>query len=307
MNGLVRLPATYSTCAVTITGTPATVITNGQIRDINGNLWNLPASVTIPGGGTTSQQVTASDAGAVSANPGDLSTIATPTAGWISVQNSTAAIPGQPIEPDSRLRARQAISVALPSRTRLAGTIAGLEQTLNVSRVAVLENATSALDANSLPPHSITAIVEGGTDLDVATTIFNNRGIGPYTNGNVAVTVVDPATQFLTEIRFDRPTYVAPYVSITVHGTTGFTSATVTQIQKDIVAYLNALEIGANVTYGEIWGAALNARSNPDAPIFAIRSVFLGLTPSPTGTSDLTLAYYQVSEGLMANVVVTTV
>jgi hypothetical protein len=94
---------------------------------------------------------------------------------------------------------------------------------------------------------------------------------------------------------------------MTVHGLAGFTTATLAAIRTAVVAYLNALSIGEPVVYSELYGAALMARSNPDVPIFSIRSVVSGLAAGPSGTTDIALAFYQVSEATTSTVVVTAV
>lgn len=307
LNGLVRLAATYSTALVTITGTPPAVITNGVIRDISGFLWSLPGLVTIPSGGTVNVTAISQQAGNITAQPGDLQFIQNPQAGWISVTNGAAATAGLPFEPDSQLRARQAISVALPSLTLLQGTIAAIAATSGVTRYNVVENYTSATDALGNPPHSITAVVEGGTDLDVATAIYLHKGIGADPNGTTTVTVTDPLSGFTQDISFERPTYVPSFVTMTVHGLTGYTSVALTQIQTAIVNYLNSLTIGADVVFSELYGAALTARTNPDLPLFSIRSCFSGVAASPTGTADIAVFFNCVSQGISGNVIVTAV
>lgn len=87
------------------------------------------------------------------------------------------------METDEQLRARQALSTRLASHTMLSGTIAGIAAVTNVTRYSVHENYTGFTDAQFCPEHSITCIVEGGTDDDVASAIFLNRGIGCDTYG----------------------------------------------------------------------------------------------------------------------------
>jgi uncharacterized phage protein gp47/JayE len=308
LNGIARKPFSFSTAIVTVNGTPGTVINNGAAQDTNGNTWNLPATVTIPGSGNVNVSATCTIPGNIVAEPNTITIIATPVGGWTSVTNAAVSTPGVPIETDSQLRARQAISVAVPSKTLLAGTIADLAALPGVTRYNVLENPTNAVDVYGNPPHSITAVVEGATDAAVAQTIYNNRGIGCFTNGTDTVVVTDPTNGNITmPISFDRPTYIPIYVTMTVHGFAGFTSATLAQIATDIVNYLNSLQIGENVVFSEIYGAALNARPNPDAPLFSIRSVFTGVAASPSGVADIALLFNQVAQGVAANIVVTTV
>lgn len=307
INGIARKASTFSACAVTLTGTPGAAISNGVIQDVNGMLWDLPPAISIGVAGTLTVTAICETPGNVTALAGQLSQIATPAAGWISVTNATAAVPGQPVEADSLLRARQALSVALPSQTMLAGTVAAIAAIPGVTRYNVLENPTGAVDSYGNPAHSITAVVEGGADLDVATAIFTNRGIGCYTNGTTTVTVTDPNTGATMPIRFTRPSYVAIYVSLSVHGLAGYTTATTAAIQKAITAYLNSLQIGESVILSELYGAALTTRPNPDLPMFSIRALTLGTSASPTSTADLVIAFDHVAQGILVDVAITLV
>ena len=317
LNGIARLPYTYSTAVLAVSGTYGAVITNGVAQDTNGNQWLLPASVTIPISGMINVTATCSTPGNITAEPGTITIIASPTGGWASVNNAGAAIPGTPVETDSQLRARQAISVALPSLTRLAGTVADLLSIPGVTRLNVLENPTGSVDGYGNPPHSLTCVVDGtATQLAIATAIYANRGIGCLTNGDVSgspvsgtvtVNVTDPQTGYVMPISFLTPTYVPIYVTLNVHLLAGGTSATLDQIQQDVTDYLNSLEIGQSVIFSELYGAALNARSNPDMPTFSIQSLFSGLASSPSGTSDIDMLFYQVSQGIAVNIVVNSV
>lgn len=318
LNGIARLPYTYSVATVTVVGTPGTVITNGVAQDVNGKQWLLPQpSITIPDGGTIDVTATCTTPGNITAEPDTIDIIASPVGGWLSVNNAAAATVGTPIETDSQLRARQAISVSVPSLTRLAATIADLKATPGVTRLNVSENPTGGVDSFGNPAHSITAVVDGtATDLAVATAIYANKGIGALTNNEIdgsptaeskSVVVNDPATDYPTTIGFLTPSYVPVFVSMSIHLLAGGTSATLVQIHDDIVAYLNSLEIGEAVVYSELYGAALNARSNPDMPTFSIRAVTSGLSASPSGTADLPMDFYEVSQGISGNVVITSV
>ncbi len=73
---------------VALTGTAGTVITNGKIKDSLGNLWDLPASVTLLAGTTYSYVV--SETPGQSAASGTLNIIHTPVSGWTAVTNTTA-------------------------------------------------------------------------------------------------------------------------------------------------------------------------------------------------------------------------
>uniref|UniRef100_UPI0039E14609 hypothetical protein n=1 Tax=Anabaena sp. CCY 9910 TaxID=3103870 RepID=UPI0039E14609 len=81
---------------------------------------------------------------------------------WQTVINPTAATPGQPVEFDATLRTRQAVSVALPSRTVLEGTVGAVASVDGVVRYRAYENDTNSTDSNGIPSHSISMVVDGG-------------------------------------------------------------------------------------------------------------------------------------------------
>ena len=315
--GIARLPATFSSVVPTVVGTPGATVINGVAEDTNGYYWTLPTPFTFPVGGSANVTAVCTTPGPVVAEAGQVNIINYPASGsWISVTNASASTPGSDVEADSQLRARYAISVAAPSLTLLAGTEADLLALDGVKRVNVLENPTGSVDSYGNGPHSLTCVVQASTatSLAIATVIYNNRGIGCNTLAAaagatvVSTPVADPNMNGqVTNIGYVTPTSVPVYVTMTVHGLTGFTSATLTAIQTAIVNYLNSLGIGESVVYSELYGAALNARSNPDVPTFSVRSVASGLTASPSGTVDIPMLFYQAASGVTANVVVTSV
>jgi uncharacterized phage protein gp47/JayE len=301
-NGITRKTATYSTCIVDIVGIAGTEIDNGVVGDLSGNNWDLPTVTIIGSDGTISVSATCETIGAVVAQPNSITKIITPQMGWTSVNNSAAAVPGQPVETDAQLRARQALSTRLASHTMLSGTVAGIAAVANVTRYNVHENNTNFTDAQVCPPHSITAIVEGGTDLDVATAIFQNRGIGCATNGTSNVTVVDSDTGASMVIYFSRPSYVPIYVDVVVKKLYGYTNSITDQIKTAIYNYLNKLQIGQSLTISALYGAALAVMPSLTNPLFSIISLEAGEADvSPLGTVDITLAFNQVTQGILSS------
>lgn len=329
LNGIARKTASYSSAPLLVSGVgaPPTVITNGLVADTSGNVWALPTTVTIPPSGSVVVSVVCQTPGAIAAQAGAINAIVGgATAGWTGATNPSAALPGQPVETDSQLRARQSLSVALPSSTRLAGTLAGIAAVSGVTRYnpgtqsvaatgSSIENFSAATDEWGNPPHSVSMVVEGGSDLAVATAIFANRGIGPFTNPNAtanptgtrSISVTDPNTGIAMVIGYQRPLYVPIYVTMTVHGLNGYTSAVITSIVSAIVTYLNSLQIGETLTYSSLYAVAQSVMPNLALPQFSVRSLYIGTAPSPAGTTDITVSYYQVVQGISANITVTAV
>jgi len=304
INGISRKSASYSTCDVILTGTADTVITSGKITDTAGYYWDLPTTTTIGSGGTVTVTATCETIGSITAAAGNLTTIATPTSGWTSVTNSSAAVAGTDQETDSAFRSRQTTSTELPSQTILEGTISAIAATSGVTRYRVIENYTNATDSDGTPAHSITPIVEGGTIANVAQAIYDNRGLGCYLNGDVEYVISDSTYGTETTVRFYRPTYVPIYVTVTVKELTGYTTSTTTSIQTAIVEYLNALQIGEELTISGLYAAAMAVNTSIYKPTFSITAIIAGITSGGQSSSDISIAFDAVVEGLTANVTV---
>jgi len=187
-NGLTRKKASYSTVALTLTGTPGQQINNGVASD-GTNRWDLPASCIIGSNGSLTITATCETIGAITAMAGTITLIATPMGGWTAVTNAAAASVGQPVEADSQAKGRQATSVALPSKTRTDAVRAAIAAQPNVTRSIVYENVTAVTDANGMGSHSIGAVVEGGADADIANTIYIEKGPGCGVNGTSSVAI----------------------------------------------------------------------------------------------------------------------
>lgn len=306
VNGIKRKSASYSTCLVVLGGTPGTSITGGIVADVSGYRWALPSPVYIENSGQVIVTAQCETIGAISALPGTITSIVTPTKGWLSVTNSVSAVQGQPVETDAQLRARQSISTDLPSQTLLSGTTAGIASVAGVSRYKVYENDTNTTDVNGLPGHSITCVVEGGLDGDIASQIYARKGIGCYTNGTTETTIKDVYGRNTT-IRFYRPTYVPIYVNVSIAKKTGYTENMTGLIQNAITDYLNSLSIGETLIYSILNAVAMQVQPSLSNPVFAITAITAGKAANPTGTADIALAFNEISRGLLANVNVTAV
>lgn len=296
INGIKRTPAVYSTCYVTLTGSPAATITNGIIGDVNGNKWNLPSPITLDGTGASAAYATCQISGPIIANIGELNKIVTPTYGWTAVTNSVESSIGAYVEPDAALRSRQAVSTAQPSRTVLEGTKGAIAAVGGVTRFIVYENDTNTVDANGLPAHSITAVVEGGDNTLIATAIFEKKGPGCYTNGTTPVVLTD-AYGNPTTIRFYRPTYVDIDVVINVKALVGYTSDTTATVKSLVAQYISSLSIGDDLSVSSLWGASLGANTVPSKPILSITGITASKHGGSLSTADIDILFNEVTRG----------
>ena len=306
LNGVSRKSSSYSTCPVTLTGTAGTVINNGVVSDVNGYKWNLPVVVTIGDGGSVDVTATCQTIGAITALAGNINIISTPTAGWTSVTNAGAAVPGQPVETDTQVKARQSDSVSLPSQTLVAGTDAAIAAIDGVLRRKVYENPTDTTDALGVPRHSIACVVEGGTDEDIAQAIFLNKTPGCGLDGEVTVVVTDPITLQDMDVNFHRPTAVPIFVTVDIHPLGAYDVNTITLVKFWIAAMINSRGIGDDTENSFLYWAAMSyPEGNPLIPAFSIITLVAGKLIGSQSTATIEIAYDEVAQGDVNNIVIT--
>lgn len=289
INGLTRLVPSFSTAVGTVVGTVGITIANGVVADENGNLWNLPSSVTIPLAGSISVTVTAQVPGAISAGIGTINQINTPTQGWQSFSNTGAANPGNPVETDAQLRIRQSLSAALPASTPAAAMLAQILEVPNVTRAIVYENPTGSIDANGAPPHSIYVVVAGGTIQSIINAIGLTKTPGANTYGTTSGTYIDPATGLSYVYNFFVLGSVSVNTVVNIHTGNGYSSTVATAIQAAVANFLNTLPIGQLVSYFQV-AAAAQLRDDPSGATFELKSITIN-----GGTVDIAVAYNQAA------------
>ncbi|MCX9758221.1 baseplate J/gp47 family protein [Klebsiella pneumoniae] len=305
INGITRRAATNSTVDELIEGEAGTLITNGSVKDANGIIWNLPAQVAIGIDGTVIATATCSVAGAVAAPAGSVNKINTPTRGWVSATNPQAATVGVAAETDAELRVRQSQSVALASLTpfdAVDGAIANVE---GVTRHKLFENDTEVTDANGLPSHSISAVVEGGDATVIANTIRSVKGQGVSTFGMTAVVVTDRYGNPYT-IRFSRPVDVPVFVSITLRALTGYTSDVGDEMKAAVASYINSLAIGDSVLLSRVYSPAnLGVVSGGNARYYDIMELLIGRSADSVAAANLTVLYDEAVSCSVENIEIT--
>lgn len=262
INGLAREKASFSVVTLTIVGTVGTVIQNGQAMDVLNQIWLLPASVTIPSGGTVNVIATAQQIGAITAAPNTITTIFTPTRGWQTVNNSGAATPGAPVETDAELRVRQARSTSIPALTVFDATLGAVSNLPGVTDVQGYENDTDTTDSNGLPPHSICVVVSGGNSTQICQTILQYKTPGTNTHGNTTVLVYDSRGLPLY-ISYQTSVAAEIGVQVTLSRGAGWTDDYIAEIQNAIASYINANGIGNTIFYTKLFEQAYLSGTAP--------------------------------------------
>lgn len=305
INGIARKAATNSTVDVTLTGTAGTTITNGSVKDANGNIWNLPASVTIDVSGSVTVTATCANSGAVAAVAGSITKINTPTRGWTAVSNASAATVGSAAETDAQLRMRQAQSVAIPALTPFEAVDGAIANISGVTRHKLYENDTGSTDSNGIPANSIAAIVDGGDAIAIAQIIRGKKGQGVGTYGSTTVSVPDKYDN-PHAISFSRSTDVPIYVAITLKVFTGYTTQIGEQIKQAIADYINSLTIGDDVLLSRIYSPAnLGVVSGGNSKFYDINALAIGKSAATVSASNVVIAFNESASSSTANIALT--
>lgn len=309
INGIRRKTSSNSTAVVTLVGQAGKIINSGIVQDSNQNLWDLPATVTIPVSGTIDVTATAQQSGNIIAPEGTITTIYTPTRGWQSVTNEAPATPGNPVEMDATLRQRQAASTSISAITPLQAIISNVAETAGIGRYAIYQNKTGTTDSNGIPGHSIAVVAEGGDVIAIANAIEAKVSPGTGTYGTTTETVEDPAG-VPTPISFFEMTEIYVVVQANIVPLSGYVSTTGTLTQNAIVQYFENFSIGQNSMLGKLFGPAnlsgdaatsssgqtqqqLDALSNtynlPIQNLFQGRSDMVTTAPASPGATTITI------------------
>lgn len=304
INGINRKKESNTVVMLKLFGEPQTIIADGLAGDEKGNTFRLPNTVTLDNNGESIVKAICIQAGAIEALPNTIQKIVTPTKGWTAVTNPDQGLTGQALETDAQLRSRQMISTANPSRTILQGTIGAIAAVKGVKRYRVYENDTSITDVNGIPSHTISPIVEGGDDDEIAKVIYLHKGTGGGTFGNIAVIV--PATitgEEPTTIQFWRPTYINVNVEITIKKLQGYTNITAEDIQKYIADFINSFEIGDDLPISWLWGTSLCKTTGQNMlPSFSVLDVQAAIDGGSMSKNDIVTKYNEVVQCLPENV-----
>lgn len=276
---LQRKPATHSIVQLTISGSAGTVINNGEASD-GTNSWMLPDEVTIPENGIITVSATSKEPGMFQALPNTITQIITPVYGWLSVTNNYSAQPGDDIESDAALRGRFSFATRKASVTVFEGIWASIEAIDDVLRVKGYENDTSVTSDGTtpaglpatLPPHSVTFVVEGGNDMQVASVIYDKKAPGCYTNGTTAVELTSPIGNKNT-IRFYRPTYKNVNVKITLKKLPTYNTEYEQKIQNAVSEYILGMDLANPVYRSIIWSVATSVMDSIKDPAYSVVDV----------------------------------
>lgn len=312
LNGIARVSEIKSTVDITITGVATTNIPAGVVRDVSDNLWDLPANTVIGAGGTVIVTAIAQESGAIVVLAGEVTIIVTPVAGWTSVTNASAGSSGEEIEADSQLRTRRSLSVGLTAVTPVQSLLGAILQIANVTDAIIFENDTAAGvllkgGVDTLPAHSITAVILGGDNQDLGGIIRDKKNLGCGTYGDQTVALID-SLGISTDYKFERPDTTAIYVAITIQTLTGYVITTDDLIKQALVDVIDALPIASDVVSGDLYNAVYSADPLSDGRrTFNITVLDFNDAAAPTTSVPVVLDWNKTADAILGNMDLTKV
>jgi hypothetical protein len=316
INGLTRLIPSRSQVSLTIVGVAGTDVSGGKVIDDNGYVWTLPTLTIIDANGQITATAVCDTEGAIRADPSTVEQISTPIPGWQTATNSFAAAVGAPVESDATLRARQAVSSALPSKSVLDGINAGLLTLSGVHRLKTYENDQNTTDPDGIPPHAIAVVIEGGDSVQICNMIGLKKTPGCDTYGVVGELVYDEmgVENF---IKFFPLSIIEVFVEVTLTALTGYSSSYGDRIIAQVADFITTLPIGYDVYLSKVIAATelvepegltyevTKVRMRRSGTLIwntAIHGWNIGRWDGPFFEGDVDIGFNEAAETLTANV-----
>lgn len=261
--GVQRTPATQTVVSgVTLSGVAGTTVPVGsQAQTPAGDIFATLATVVIGIGGTITVDFASVEYGPIPCDIGDLSQIVTNVLGWETVDNAAAGVLGATTQSDQAARAYRNNTLAFQGVSLAEAITSALYNVAGVSSLAFLENVaatTQTIEGISMVAHSVWACVKGGSNLDVAAALLENKSSGAAWNGATTVNLIEPASGQTYAVKFDRPADVGILVKVTSAGD----SAAIIQAVLDYAAGL--IEItGSNGAQSSVPGFVVGSDVSP--------------------------------------------
>ncbi len=307
INGITRQAAVASTVTLTVTGTNGTNIPAGSlVSTVDKSVtFATDSLVVIPVAGFIDVSATATVVGPSPAVAGTLTVIDTPITGWTSVTNAADAVEGTNEETDTELRSRRELSVAKAAKGILETILAEVLAIDNVVEAFIFENDTLTTDVvNNTPGKAFQVVVLGGSDATIAKAIFDEKPIGIQAFGTTTVGVLD--SQLISHtIGFTRPTTIPIFVIVNIDTFSNFPATGGATIKQNIVDYSEG-----TLVQGRGFGVDDDIiQSELCTPVnvvvgHSITSILIGIAPTPTLENDIVIDFDEVSDFLIANIIV---
>lgn len=240
----------------------------------------------VPSGQATLE---AEEIGETSAPARALTVIDNPQTGLDFVVNIEDATLGNEVETDAELKARREESLQRAGAGTLGSILSVVSEIEGVTAQVGFENV-NLIEVDGRPPKSFEIVVQGGDEDIIAQTIFNTKPAGIETFGSVTRQITD-SQGFLQSVKFSRPTGIPIFVELDLSTDANYPADGDDQVKAAIVAFGNALGIGADVIV--IPKLLCSIDSIPGITDAEIR---VGIAANPTDSNNIAIDPAQISQ-----------
>lgn len=305
ISGTTKRSATKSTVTATLNVDSGRTVVAGSIVSVA----NSPASRfvlledVVNSGGAAADLPASFEAqvtGAVVANAGTLTVIETPVTGWNSVTNAADAAVGTAVESDESLRLRRENELSATGSSTRDGIRADILQVTDVLAALVFENDSDA-ESDGIPARAFEAVVLGGTDLDVATSVANSRPAGIQAHGSTVVSVTDSEGNS-KNIGFTRPTTVVLYAEVDISTDQDYPVDGDDQVKEALRAKIASLSIDDDVIITSLYAPILAVAGVTD-----VTQIRIDTNSSPGSTENFGIGARSIASLDTANITVNAV
>lgn len=262
--GIKRKSADWATGIATFTGNAGTVIAQYFIIAAGTTQFWTTETVVIPESGIITAPIRCLETGEIgNVLPGTIATIVNPTMGVKTVTNQYATAGGSPVEPDNTFRPRYDKSISTGGSSTTSAIEAEVLAITEVIDCTATENTTMAT-VNGIPAKSVSTVVYGGADADIAQAIYKTKAGGMQAYGTTIVPITD-AKGRVHQIGFTRVAEVPIYARIYLTTESEiFPLDGTAKIKDAIVSYIGGIDsssvehaglsLGGDVIYTRIIG-----------------------------------------------------
>jgi uncharacterized phage protein gp47/JayE len=218
--------------------------------------------------------VQASVTGTIVAVAGTVTVIVNALSGFNSTTNTDTYNVGRDRETDEELRARTKISQQASGGATVPALEDALNNTTGVTSARIIENRTLVTDGDGRPGKSFESVVVGGTDADVAQTIWDSKALGIETFGNTAESV-DDSQGFPQTINFTRPLAVnlAFRVTYSLYDEEVFPTDGETVMVSTVVDYTTDQGVDVDVIPSRYFGPIYSDVSGIDTLVVEVQQI----------------------------------
>ena len=297
--GIMRNPALRATGEVKFEGDDGTTIEEGFLVETEDGLqFETTEEVEIEAGEATAD-IRAIEPGTDGNVPASIITeIVNPVEGLDSVTNEESTTGGSNKETDAELRQRYIDSVAKGGASTVDSIRASLLDTEGVRAALVIVNSENE-EVDGRPAKSFESYVLGGDPGDIAKTILQTGAAGIQAFGTELETVEDESGQEHT-IGFTYASEIDIYVDVTVTTNEEYPEDGDDRMVTEIVKYIGGtdedgqiytgLSMGDDVVYTQVIKSCYRVPGVEDV------IVEIGVSPDPTGTSNISIDTTEVAE-----------